>query len=336
MVKSLSSTKNYLGFDKSSLTSLKIFNSLNSNTHHIIPLRITGIYSLYLIIKFLAHKFKIKNALEIIDNNYFISILRVLPPALRNVTYDADSKDYRTPDINKYYTNVLQLNKNNNIILSALQNDENDIFEKLEFNIKNNILNQELLESQLIEYDIMAAKYQYNINNIYKSVYKELHGKKGLIRSTILSKNIDFSARSVVTCDPSLLPYQIGVSKKILKKLWLPYFLYYLINVRNIDGDVCYNLFVAQTDEQYEDYDEYFNEFLEWFKNDNLGTDEEKEIKPLARQCFINRQPTLWRHGCAGVDIIPVDSNTIYTSPLSLEPLNMDYHKHSPSVLEII
>jgi len=50
--------------------------------------------------------------------------------------------------------------------------------------------------------------------------------------------------------------------------------------------------------------------------------------RKLRSRIYINRQPTLWRHGIPFVDIIPLDDSndeTIHTSPLFLEPLNMDY-----------
>lgn len=50
----------------------------------------------------------------------------------------------------------------------------------------------------------------------------------------------------------------------------------------------------------------------------------DRELKRLA---FINRQPSLWKHSCPAVEIIPTDDpddETIHVSPLFLEPLNMD------------
>jgi hypothetical protein len=53
----------------------------------------------------------------------------------------------------------------------------------------------------------------------------------------------------------------------------------------------------------------------------------DRELKRLA---FINRQPSLWKHSCPAVEIIPTDDpddETIHVSPLFLEPLNMDADK---------
>ncbi len=49
------------------------------------------------------------------------------------------------------------------------------------------------------------------------------------------------------------------------------------------------------------------------------------EIKRLA---FINRQPTLWKHGCSIVELEPTDDDsdeTIHLSPLLIEPFNADF-----------
>ena len=46
------------------------------------------------------------------------------------------------------------------------------------------------------------------------------------------------------------------------------------------------------------------------------------------RLMYINRQPSLWRHGAPVVMVTPQDSDddeTISLSPLFLEPLNADF-----------
>jgi hypothetical protein len=51
------------------------------------------------------------------------------------------------------------------------------------------------------------------------------------------------------------------------------------------------------------------------------------------RLMYVNRQPTLWRHGSPAVMVSPQtddDDETISLSPLLLEPLNAD--KHCPFI----
>lgn len=50
--------------------------------------------------------------------------------------------------------------------------------------------------------------------------------------------------------------------------------------------------------------------------------------KKLQKLCFLNRQPSLFRHSCVGMEIVPSDDDsdeTIGLSPLTLEPLNADF-----------
>jgi DNA-directed RNA polymerase beta' subunit len=51
------------------------------------------------------------------------------------------------------------------------------------------------------------------------------------------------------------------------------------------------------------------------------------EAKRLNRLCYLNRQPSLWRHSVPCVEIIPGDDDdlSIGLSPLVLEPMNADH-----------
>jgi len=79
----------------------------------------------------------------------------------------------------------------------------------------------------------------------------------------MLGKTIEFSARSVITINPSLEPYKVKVSKRILYKLWFPYFLNYIKKkYPNVNYVELYDKFVTSN---YEQNKEYFNAFLDWF-----------------------------------------------------------------------
>jgi hypothetical protein len=58
----------------------------------------------------------------------------------------------------------------------------------------------------------------------------------------------------------------------------------------------------------------------------------EEEYNELKRLGFLNRQPTLWRHGCPSILIEPTDDdddNTIRMGPLTLAPMNADFDYNS-------
>ena len=187
--------------------------------------------------------------------------------------------------------------------------------------MKDQVLDQDIVDGTVIEYDLKTAKYQYYANQIYDYVLKELSGKVGLIRSSMLAKIVEFSARSVIRVDPSIKPYEVKVSRDILKKLWSPYFLYYLTSIREFDYDYCYDEIIANNSFNSKKLNILFDEFLSWFYN------KFKKEKELLKLAFVNRQPTLWRHGIPVLRLIPEDNNykTIGVSPLTVEPYNADF-----------
>ena len=54
-----------------------------------------------------------------------------------------------------------------------------------------------------------------NISNKKVSISKEITGKTGQIRETLLGKRSEYTARSVISCDPSLKITEIGVPMHI-------------------------------------------------------------------------------------------------------------------------
>ena len=175
---------------------------------------------------------------------------------------DPERNEIRSPKVNDYYTSILNLNKSHGALLSNLKVDEEMWMQQINTNIKNNLWGEEIVEAAVMEMDSITARYQYFINQVYQEVYDQLSGKLGLIRSSILGRTIEFSARSVIRVDPSLKPYEVKVSKKILYKLWHPYYLHYLSTVENMDFDFC---FESISSRNYEDNIDSFNRFLTWF-----------------------------------------------------------------------
>jgi hypothetical protein len=238
---------------------------------------------------------------------------------LRALFYDPQTKVVRTPPINKFYTTLLIYERTNAAIASRINDDEqmwiDILLKKMNIHDIDEYYASPFIDPTIIEYDIKASKYQYYVNVIYQSYYDELSGKKGLIRGSVLGKNVDFSARAVIRCDPSLPTYQIKVSKDILYTLWKPHFMYYMTRIRGLEYDYCYDEFM-QSDKSKEQ----FQEFLDWF------CENEDETIQLYRLVFLNRPPTLWAHSIPVVEIVPEDNDytTIALSPPILEMMNAD------------
>jgi DNA-directed RNA polymerase beta' subunit len=257
----------YVGVNRSNLE-IRIFNDKSNLDYIYIPLRVTGIYSFILCLRYIAAKFNFQNVKDLFDNQTFMTQLKVLPPGVRPVNFTrGDNTKIQLSEINTVYISLLNLNKSNILIADNLKIDEDDWFDRISLYFEGDYDNsdEEIVEHAIIEYDITTSRYQYYINLVYSVLTSTISGKEGFIRNNMLGKTIEFSARSVICCDPSLEVYQIGVSKKILYKLWMLYFLHYLIEVKERDSVWCIDG-IANRD--YEDNKELFDEFLRWFYND--------------------------------------------------------------------
>ena len=231
-----------------------------------IPSRITGVYSLYLVLRFLKEKLEVPAAIEIFEKKYISYEMKVIPAGLRPISYDSVKRESISPPINTFYTALLKAVEDDVRVYSVnIETDESDFLERIRHHLKEGILDQDIFEPTIAEYDNCAAKYQYNCDKIYDEVYNELTGKKGLIRSAILGKNIEFSARTVIRADPSIKPYEIRVSRKVLKKLWNPIFIYWITNVHGLDYDYSYENIVLYESNNTKILDELFDKFLKWF-----------------------------------------------------------------------
>ena len=240
-----------------------------------VPIRITGLYSFILSLRFVAEILDLDIAKELFEKKYIIDVVKVLPPDIRPVVKDPKKKgDIRYVPINKHYISLINQNNLNSVSKSVARTKEKDWFDKIKFNLENDI-EDELVDSIIPEYDRASARYQYYVDLIYAAVYESISGKAGFIRGSILGKTIEFSGRSVVIIDPSLEPHTIKVSRKMLYRLWFPYFLHFLSRYKETDYSVLYDSYTQLDD--YEEHKDLFGEFLKWFCSDI--PDEIAEVK---------------------------------------------------------
>lgn len=65
-----------------------------------------------------------------------------------------------------------------------------------------------------------------------KSIRSRLKGKEGRLRGNLMGKRVDFSARTVITCDPTLDLDQLGVPRSIAENITIPE----VVTPQNIDA----------------------------------------------------------------------------------------------------
>jgi len=146
-----------------------------------------------------------------------------------------------------------------------------------------------------------AERLQRLFIQIVEEYLEMLSGKYGLIRWDLMGCTIDFSGRAVIIPDPSLKTYQIRLPKEA-KKLWSPELIRQMLD----RGE---HVSTAVRILKQGDYDK-----LDWSK-----------VRAQKKRVLFGRQPTLWRFGCVGVDVVDfIDADALCISPTAVEPKNAD------------
>lgn len=229
----------------------------------------------------------------------FITRLPVIPPALRPMVA-LDGGRSATSDINDLYRRVI--NRNNR--LKKLQ--EIHAPEVILRNEKRIL--QEAVDA-LIDNSMRRGSQAYAGTNPaqkrpLKSISDNLKGKKGLFRSNLLGKRVDYSGRSVIVVGPTLNLNQCGLPKKMALELFRPYVISELMK-----KELAFN--VRGAGKLIED-----------------GTPEVWEIlEDVIRDKYVllNRAPTLHRLGIQAFQPILIEGNAIQVHPLVCTAFNADF-----------
>ncbi len=148
-------------------------------------------------------------------------VLAVPPPAVRpSVKHDAQQRS--EDDLSYILINIIKTNK-------TLQ-------EKIQNNAPENIIDdwtiilQYYIASQIDNKMPGSMPVQQRSGRPLKSLKDRLNGKSGRMRSNLMAKRVDFSARSVITADPNISIRELGIPMKIAKNITRPV----IVNERNI------------------------------------------------------------------------------------------------------
>lgn len=150
-----------------------------------------------------------------------ISRLPVAPPPVRP-SVSMGSNLRQEDDLTHQYQRILSCN-------NQLRNH---------LNTANHIINEnsELLQfycATLIDNDqagLPVARHKSGGKAI-KAIRSRLKGKEGRLRGNLMGKRVDFSARTVITCDPTLDLDQLGVPRSIAENITIPE----VVTPQNID-----------------------------------------------------------------------------------------------------
>ena len=152
------------------------------------------------------------------------SVLPVAPPSVRPSVRQYNNQRSED-DITHKYNDII---KHNNNLIKTLQK-ENQSEETIK--AYTDVLQYHI--ATLIDNDIQGinSSSHRSSGRPLKTFKQRLHGKEGRIRSNLMGKRVDFSARSVITPDPNIGIQELGVPKKIAMNLSYPE----IVNKYNID-----------------------------------------------------------------------------------------------------
>jgi len=229
----------------------------------------------------------------------FITRLPVIPPALRPMVA-LDGGRSATSDVNDLYRRVI--NRNN-----RLKKLKDISAPEVILRNEKRIL-QEAVDS-LIDNSMRRGNQAYAGSNPaqkrpLKSLADNLKGKKGLFRSNLLGKRVDYSGRSVIVVGPTLNLNQCGLPKKMALELFRPYIISGLMTKElafNVRG--AGRLIEEGTPEVWEILEEVIKD----------------------KYVLLNRAPTLHRLGIQAFKPILIEGNAIQVHPLVCTAFNADF-----------
>lgn len=318
-----SKTKNYLSYDPQK-DRMRITNVYDPET--CIPLCIKGLYSLYLAICAISTNYNSAIANELVEKCFSYELL--VTPAESRAVYKQIKNGNITlvsSEINKYYMRILKLCSYDwtNLALNPNMMRENYIQM-----ITSTFYKDAIEDDDLTFYDIAISKYQHYTNKIYELIIQSLSAKEGIIRKDFLGKSIDFCSRSHVIVNPALAAYQIKIPKTNFVRLWFIEYVRFLFQKKNIKIDEVL-LSVKLTESKITSkYPQYIDEFIDYMFS--------SEVDYHSKLVLMNRQPTLWRYGIPGMEVVGVsEHNATEVSPLAIEGPNMDFDGDTAAVIRI-
>ena len=246
-------------------------------------------------------------------------ILPVPPPCIRPSV--KHGTNLRSEDDLVY--KFIDIIKANNTLMNKLKKPDdkyfNDYVEYLQYHV-----------STLVDNDIKGVPpAQQRSGRPLKSLKQRIKGKEGRIRSNLMGKRTDFSARSVVSPDPSLSIEQLGVPFEICKKITFPEVVNYY-NFKKLEkliqnGPDTYpgaNFIIKKNrnGEQYRLDLRYVKNNLELLYGDVV----ERHLSTEDTVLF-NRQPSLHKQSMMGHKVKPISGKSFRINPSVCKPYNADF-----------
>ena len=198
----------------------------------------------------------------------------------------------------------------------------------------DNTLYSRILSENAVAYSSLSSSHMLMKNrsftllqNLYEHLFssyiEKVKGKFGMIRTSLVAKSVDFSARAVITGDPNIRPHELGVPRDMLVKLFYPWIINYIVTHPEI----------AQELSQYTEVNKPALYTLLNIKLQQESIDERilailyrvVDVVVKDKVILAKRDPVLHRLSIRGYKPVPMDTTTFHISPMVCPGHNADF-----------
>lgn len=229
----------------------------------------------------------------------FLTNIPVIPPSLRPMV-PLDGGRYATSDVNDLYRRVIN---RNNRLKKLLEIKAPDVILRNEKRILQEAVDS-LIDNSIRHGSASAGALSLAQRRPLKSLSDNLKGKRGLFRSNLLGKRVDYSGRSVIVVGPELKLNQCGLPKHMALELFRPFVISKLL-----EQELAFNIRGAGKLIE-EDIPEV------WAILEDVIKD---------KYVLLNRAPTLHRLGIQAFQPVLIEGNAIQIHPLVCSAFNADF-----------
>ncbi|OHA19753.1 MAG: DNA-directed RNA polymerase subunit beta' [Candidatus Taylorbacteria bacterium RIFCSPHIGHO2_01_FULL_45_63] len=229
----------------------------------------------------------------------FLTRIPVIPPALRPMV-PLDGGRYATSDVNDLYRRVIN---RNNRLRKLLEIKAPDVILRNEKRILQEAVDS-LIDNSIRHGNASAGAISQAQRRPLKSLSDNLKGKRGLFRSNLLGKRVDYSGRSVIVVGPNLKLHECGMPKHMALELFRPFVISKLL-----ERELAYNIRGAGRL-----IEEGIPEV--WAILEEVIT---------GKYVLLNRAPTLHRLGIQAFQPVLIEGDAIQVHPLVCTAFNADF-----------
>ena len=256
--------------------------------------------------------------------NLICTVLPVPPPAVRPSVRESTGTQRMDDDLTHKLSDIIKSNKS---LAQKMKDDASlEIIESWTKFLQWNI-------ATMIDNDIPGMPQAcHRSQRPIKSIIQRLKGKEGRIRSNLMGKRVDFSARSVITPDPNISIDELGVPYSIAMNLTFPE------KVTKYNMDECKRVILNGTSKYpgvnsivYSNSNRVIHLF-DWINIDLKEIADKLSVGDVINRHLIdgdivlfNRQPSLHRMSMMGHKVKVMDGSTFRLNISVTTPYNADF-----------